>query len=125
VADGFWLRSPGIRTGSKVRYRYRAGGATRTGEVLYEPGPEGIFIYTGEQPQDVEILDVRPPRDRDGGDSDFDADTDTGTGADFDDLLRTEASPGAPLIDALPADDVPSRPSEASPDWSSPEPPAY
>jgi hypothetical protein len=120
VADGFWLRSPGIRTGSNVRYRYRTGGTTRTGEVAYEPGPEGIFIYTGEQPDDIEILEIRPPRDGSGGGMDFDTDT----GPDIDDLIRTEPSPAAPLIDALPADNVPPD-SEAPSSWSASEPPAY
>jgi hypothetical protein len=122
AADGFWLHSPGIRTGSNVRYRYRAGGTTRTGEVAYEPGPEGVFIYTGEQPDDIEILDIRPPQDRGGASGDFDMDSDTGP--DIDDLLRSEPSPGAPLIDALPADDVPP-PSESPSGWSASEPPAY
>jgi hypothetical protein len=124
VADGFWLRSSSIRTGSNVRYRYRAGDATRTGEVAYEPGPEGLFIYTGEQPEDIEILEVRPPKDSGTGAADLDWDTDTGTSPDIDALLRSEPGPGAALIDALPADDIPS-PSDVPSDWSSSEPPAY
>jgi hypothetical protein len=61
VSDGFWLHDPLIRHGSTVHYRYRANGGFRTGRVLYEPGPQGCFVYTGGLPADVEVTDVIPP----------------------------------------------------------------
>lgn len=61
VTDGFWLHDPLIRHGSTVHYRYRANGGFRTGRVLYEPGPQGCFVYTGGLPADIEVTDVVPP----------------------------------------------------------------
>jgi hypothetical protein len=60
VEDGFWLHGPSIRPGSVVRYRYRTGGQMRTGTHRIDPGPKGQFVYTGVQPEDIEILDVMP-----------------------------------------------------------------
>ncbi len=61
VSDGFWLHDPLIRHGSTVHYRYRANGGFRTGRLLYEPGPQGCFVYTGGLPADIEVTDVVPP----------------------------------------------------------------
>jgi hypothetical protein len=60
VADGFWLHDPRIIPGSRIRYRYWSGGRARTATHRVEPGPTGQFIYTGDQPDDVEILEVMP-----------------------------------------------------------------
>jgi hypothetical protein len=60
VADGFWLHDPHIAPGSLIRYRYWSGGQARTGTHRLQPGPTGQFIYTGDQPDDVEILEVMP-----------------------------------------------------------------
>jgi hypothetical protein len=59
--DGFWLEMPGVATGSEVRYRYRVRGQLRSGMVLYEPGPQGVFVYTGDRPSNVEIVEVIAP----------------------------------------------------------------
>jgi hypothetical protein len=60
VDDGFWLHDPRIVPGSLIRYRYWSGGQARTGTHRVEPGPTGQFIYTGDQPDEVEILEVMP-----------------------------------------------------------------
>src|SRR5262249_10885872 len=60
VEDGFWLHDPRILPGSMIRYRYQTGGQRRIGTHRINPGPKGQFIYTGDQPEDIEILDVMP-----------------------------------------------------------------
>jgi hypothetical protein len=60
VTDGFWLNDSRIVPGSLIRYRYWSGGRAQTGTHRVEPGPTGQFIYTGDQPDEVEILDVMP-----------------------------------------------------------------
>jgi formylglycine-generating enzyme required for sulfatase activity len=61
VHDGFWLEGSSLRHGSVVHYRYRTGGQWRTGTCPIQPGPQGHFIYTGEQPTDIVIEQVIPP----------------------------------------------------------------
>jgi hypothetical protein len=117
VTDGFWLHSTNIRPGSTVRYRYRTGGATRIGEVEYEPGPQGLFVYTGDTPNDVEILDTAATGDV-GGDWGPDADT----GGAPDEVLPVAPAPIAPL-DASAPEILP--PPSAAEAFSSSEPPAY
>lgn len=59
VADGFFLDGQDLAPGSVVRYRYRNGGSYQEGVyTVVDPGPQGMFIYTGARPGDVEILDV-------------------------------------------------------------------
>jgi hypothetical protein len=58
VDDGFWLLLDAPR-GTPIRYSYRpSGGMDVTGEVAYEPGAEGHFVYTGSAPESVRILDA-------------------------------------------------------------------
>ncbi len=71
------MHGPTVPPGSTVRYRYRASGATRAGHVDYEPGPEGLFVYTGDRPEDVEILTVLPPGNLGNKVGDLDLDSDT------------------------------------------------
>jgi hypothetical protein len=131
-ADGFWLRSANIRPGSTVHYRYRAGGLPRTGQIAYQPGPEGVFVYTGDPPEDVEIIDVRPPVAGSAASAaHLDTDEDRiDDGFDADDLPGIVQDAALPVDQALPAadvseDDSPSETGGGGGDWSASEPPAY
>jgi hypothetical protein len=70
VRDGFWLWHGSISPGSTIHYRYRTPGGIRTGRVLYHPGPDGHFIYTGETPADIHVIDVSAPMQTSGQDFD-------------------------------------------------------
>jgi hypothetical protein len=129
VNDGFWLDDPALPRGSRIPYRYRAGGRLHQGTIEYYPGPDGHFVYTGETPSDVEIADrtaaVAPP--------DYVPDN-TGLGTAFD---RDDDDADLPLPQVQPlGDDTSSSDvggSFAEPDTSSSsdtggsfgEPPAY
>jgi sulfatase modifying factor 1 len=63
AVDGFWISAAGLRAGSTIRYRYVAGGMDQIGEVPYQPGPQGQFVYTGGTPTDVRVLEVVAPDD--------------------------------------------------------------
>jgi len=63
AVDGFWISAAGLRPGSIIRYRYLAGSMGQAGEVSYQPGPQGQFIYTGGTPTDVRVLEILPPDD--------------------------------------------------------------
>jgi hypothetical protein len=55
--DGFWLSS--FEPGSVIYYQYWAGGIKREGQTVFRPGNDGRqFIYTGMQPNNVEIVRV-------------------------------------------------------------------
>lgn len=59
VSDGFYLNGQNLSSGSVVRYRYMKGGRYEEGTyTVIDPGPNGMFIYTGSRPDDIEILDV-------------------------------------------------------------------
>lgn len=62
VQDGFWLLLPDVPPGSRVSYVHRpAGGFDAGGSVVYQPGAEGHFVYTGSTPQSVSVSGVEPP----------------------------------------------------------------
>ena len=55
--DGFWLSS--LEPGSVIYYQYWAGGVQRRGQIVFQPGNDGRqFVYTGMQPETVEIIRV-------------------------------------------------------------------
>ena len=59
--DGFWIQS-NWPAGTPLHLSYLCGGIPRTHTVIYRPGPEGHFIYTGERPDDIQVnpLDTQP-----------------------------------------------------------------
>ncbi|WP_051946758.1 SUMF1/EgtB/PvdO family nonheme iron enzyme [Verrucomicrobium sp. BvORR106] len=58
VEDGFWILVD-IARGSTVRYVYRPhGGMDVSGQVQYQPGPEGQYIYTGAKPENVRVTEA-------------------------------------------------------------------
>jgi hypothetical protein len=55
--DGFWLSS--FEPGSVIYYQYWAGGTKRQGQSVFQPGNDGRqFVYTGMQPNNVEVVRV-------------------------------------------------------------------
>jgi hypothetical protein len=65
VNDGFWLDTARLAANTVIHYRYRSAGQTRTGSVSIQPGPQGQFIYTGDRPGEIEVLDVMPQESSD------------------------------------------------------------
>ena len=55
TGDGFWL-SGGWAAGTLLKVRYVAGGAPTELELLYQPGPEGHFVFTGAVPDSVSVV---------------------------------------------------------------------
>src|SRR5262249_12584153 len=60
VDDGFWLPPARYVPGTTIRYRCRVGPHLRTSHFTVGRGPRGQFIYTGERPEEIEILGVMP-----------------------------------------------------------------
>lgn len=55
VADGFWIMSS-HPVGTPVHLRYSIGGEIIEQTLVYQPGPEGQFVYTGTAPEDISIV---------------------------------------------------------------------
>ena len=55
VDDGFWINGPTSAAGSTVSYHYVVKGVTQNDQVVFAPGPQGHFIFTGSRPQSVSI----------------------------------------------------------------------
>lgn len=66
--DGFWLLLD-VAAGSRVHYGYRVASSVEEagGSVLYQPGAEGQFVYTGAAPQFAHVTHVDPPGMQDPG----------------------------------------------------------
>ena len=57
--DGFWIFSCPYDPGSILHYHFWSNGLRRGGKVPYQPGSDGRqFIYTGERPERVAIVQV-------------------------------------------------------------------
>jgi hypothetical protein len=57
AADGFWLDS--FEPSSNVYFRYWTAGVMHSGQVTFQVSPGGRqFVYTGMQPDRVEIVRV-------------------------------------------------------------------
>lgn len=59
--DGFCLHAPADMIGRALAYSYILNGATHRDEVIYNPGPEGHFIFTGQPPQTVTMHTASDP----------------------------------------------------------------
>lgn len=63
VADGFWIHSHDP-AGTVIHLLYVIQGQTVKQDLIYQPGPEGQFVYTGIAPESVTITgsgDQPPP----------------------------------------------------------------
>ena len=55
--DGFWLNGD-WPSGTTLRLHYLLQGVPTDTELIYRPGPEGQFVYTGTTPQSVSAVAV-------------------------------------------------------------------
>jgi hypothetical protein len=84
VDDGFWLPPGRYSPGTQLSYRCRTGSRMHTGNFTVQRGPRGQFIYTGDRPDDIEVLKVMPAEDTtDSEDSWDDATPSTSSGGDY------------------------------------------
>jgi formylglycine-generating enzyme required for sulfatase activity len=60
--DGFWLNGD-WPTGTTLRLHYLLQGAPTDTELIYRPGPEGQFVYTGTTSQSVSAVAVGSPEE--------------------------------------------------------------
>jgi hypothetical protein len=62
--DGFWIVSCPFDPGSILHYRYWSNGLERAGKAPFQPDADGRqFVYTGERPERVLIVQVDEPSD--------------------------------------------------------------
>ena len=57
TADGFWIQSR-HPVNTPVRLKYWVGGAPVEQTLIYQPGPEGQFVFTGTAPDKVSVAGV-------------------------------------------------------------------
>lgn len=60
--DGFWVQGDWPE-GTALKVRYMVAGAMMVQEILYRPGENGQFIYTGGRPDTVSVLAGADPQD--------------------------------------------------------------
>jgi len=64
VDDGFWILLDSVPAGSRVHFSYQpAGGMDVSDSIIYKPGPEGQFIYTGARPENARVSSVEASGD--------------------------------------------------------------
>lgn len=54
VADGFWIKSH-VAAGTPILLNYVINGQFMEQTLIYQPGPEGQFVYTGIAPQSINV----------------------------------------------------------------------
>lgn len=55
VADGFWVTST-HPVGTPIHLRYSVGNEIMEQTLIYQPGPEGQFVYTGTAPEHISVV---------------------------------------------------------------------
>ncbi|WP_052572964.1 SUMF1/EgtB/PvdO family nonheme iron enzyme [Haloferula sp. BvORR071] len=58
--DGFWIQGDWPE-GTALKLRYMVAGVAMVQEILYRPGAEGQFIYTGREPDSISVLAGNDP----------------------------------------------------------------
>jgi len=53
--DGFWITGPASLSGQPLNYTCMVNGERHEERVLFTPGPEGHFIFTGSRPTTVAV----------------------------------------------------------------------
>lgn len=54
VQDGFWIRAR-IAAGTNLRVRWVGATSTHSRNFAYQPGQEGHFVFTGDEPSNVTV----------------------------------------------------------------------
>ena len=57
--DGFWINGD-WPVGTPLRLGYLTNGAGMTHDLIYRPGPDGHFFYTGTRPDSVSVMPDDP-----------------------------------------------------------------
>ncbi len=52
--DGFWILAR-VAAGSRMQWSCLAGGRVHEGEIDYQPGPQGQFVFTGSLPSEIKV----------------------------------------------------------------------
>jgi hypothetical protein len=55
VAGGFWIKS-GHPPGTPIHLKYTVAGEVIEQTLVYQPGPEGQFVYTGTEPDHISVV---------------------------------------------------------------------
>ena len=55
TSDGFWLRGK-WPVGSQLKLRYVVAGSLNEMDLIYQPGPDGQFVFTGSEPDSVTVV---------------------------------------------------------------------
>jgi sulfatase modifying factor 1 len=55
TGDGFWIQGR-WDPGSHLRLRYVVAGSLHEMDLIYQPGPDGQFVFTGTEPDSVSIV---------------------------------------------------------------------
>lgn len=53
--DGFFITGPADATGTSLTYECVVSGRTISNDIVFTPGPEGHFIFTGKRPSSVRV----------------------------------------------------------------------
>jgi hypothetical protein len=60
--DGFWINGDWPE-GTPLTLRYLVAGTAMVQEILYRPGAEGQFVYTGTAPDSISVVAGSEPMD--------------------------------------------------------------
>ncbi len=64
VEDGFWIAPGAFPRGERLVCQYNAIGDARMIEIVFEPGRDGQFVYTGQRPYNIRIQMLGAQQDR-------------------------------------------------------------
>ena len=54
--DGFWVDTVGMNRSKRLRYRTMQNGRWTNAETTIVPGRNGHYVYTGYQPEQVQLI---------------------------------------------------------------------
>lgn len=55
TSDGFWIQGQ-WPAGSHLKLRYVVAGSPNEMDLIYQPGPDGQFVFTGTEPDSVSVV---------------------------------------------------------------------
>jgi hypothetical protein len=63
TSDGFWINGD-YPEGTVLKVRYMVAGAAMVQELIYRPGDDGQFVFTGGEPNSVSVVAGDDPHDQ-------------------------------------------------------------